>query len=357
MLVVDDTGLADRTGNLEIVRRVGRRFITHAFHDVDGTHSLIRDWPPVMSAVVAWVVASGLPEGYDSEENAARLAGAVDRLRSEESDRFALETAGLTALTQMEWAIRRAIQEGSLSPPGGPLTPEEKAANDEIICRIWQGHERFEEIPDSGRVRAFISAHTPRLFRLYEAVLTRASRDRNLAAARQNPAAWRVPGSLEFLGRLHAAGVKNFFITGSVTSTEERPGGMLEEIQVLGFEVGPGKVIEAIHGSAWDRKRPKDELMRDLLGELGIRGEEVLVVGDGRGEVKAGVEIGAVVLSRLPAEATRLRELHRQLGTHYIVPDYTEPALARLLRMPEQAEGNLGGGRPGRWRSQHGGAA
>ena len=48
----------------------------------------------------------------------------------------------------------------------------------------------------------FLRDHTPRLFKLYEKVLNGACRDRNLELARANPAAWRVPGSLEFLKTL-----------------------------------------------------------------------------------------------------------------------------------------------------------
>ncbi len=335
MIILDDRGLPDRIGDLEIVSRLGRRPITHAFHDVDGTHSLIREWPPVMSAILSWVIANGLPEGYDTGENAADIAARVDSLRTEETDRFAMESAGLAALTQMEWAIRRALQEGAVSPPGGPLDEREAAANAEIIRAIWRGQERFPHIPDSSRVRDFVAAHTPRLFRLYESVLAKASRDRNLAAARKDPAAWRVPGSLEFLERLRAAGVKNYFVTGAVVSSAERPEGMMEEIIALGFKVGPGELVESVQGSDWDRKMPKHEVMGRLLRDLGIRGEQVLVVGDGRSEVQAGVAMGAAVLSRLPRGAGRLRELHRTLGTNYIVPHYREPALEGLLRREE----------------------
>ncbi len=335
MMILDDTNLPDRVGELEVVRRVGRRPISHVFHDIDGTHSLIREWPPVMSALISWVIANGMPEGYDREENAAHIAARIESLRAEETDRFAVESAGLAALTQMEWAIRRALQEGTLSLAGGPLEAEEGGTNAEIIRRIWEGRERYGDLSDSPRVRDFVAAHTPRLFHLYEAVLARASRDRNLAAAREDPAPWRVPGSLAFLRRLHAAGVRNHFVTGSVMSTVQRPEGMLEEVIALGFEVGPGKVIESAHGSDWNRKMPKDEVMGGLLADLGIPGEQVLVVGDGRSEVQAGVAMGAVVLSRLAAEAHRLRELHRGLGTNYIVSDYREPALERLLQMRE----------------------
>lgn len=336
MIFLDDTDLPDRTGELEIVRRVGRRVITHAFHDIDGTHSLIREWPPVMSALVAWVIAHGLPERYDREENAAYIASHIAVLRTQETDRFAVESAGLSALTQMEWAIRRALQEGTLTLEGGPLTAAEQTTNDEIIQRTWAGRERFADLPDAPRAREFAETHAPRLFQLYEAVLAKASRDANLAAARLDPVPWRVAGSLEFLQRLHEAGVRNYFVTGSVMSTAQRPEGMLEEVIALGFAVGPGQVIEAAHGSRWDRKMPKDEVMRELLGGLQISGSQVLVVGDGRSEVQAGVAMGAVVLSRLDREAHRLRELHRELGTNYLAPDYSEPALNRLLREREE---------------------
>jgi phosphoglycolate phosphatase-like HAD superfamily hydrolase len=332
MLILDDTNLPDRTGNLEIVRRLGRRVITHAFHDVDGTHSLIREWPPVMSALVSWVIASGLPDGYDGDANAARLAARIDSLRTDETDRFATESAGVTALTQMEWAIRRALQEGALTLPGKPLSEDEASVNAEVIQRIWDGRERFADLPHSLRLQELVTAHTPRLFHLYETMLSKASRDRNLAAARKDPAAWRVPGSLEFLQRLHAAGVENRFVTGSVMSTDQLPQGMLEEILVLGFEVGPGKLIEAVHGSHWDRKLPKDEVMRDLVQDYQIDSVGLLVIGDGRAEIKAGADLGAAVISRLSADASRQHRIHRHLGAHYIIPDYTEPALSQLPR-------------------------
>ena len=58
MFVIDDTRL-ESGGSFEIVRRAGRREISHVIHDIDGTHSLIRDWPPVMSRVLYEVVSGG----------------------------------------------------------------------------------------------------------------------------------------------------------------------------------------------------------------------------------------------------------------------------------------------------------
>ena len=335
MVILDDSNLSESTDGLEIVRRIGRREITHAIHDVDGTHSLIRNWVPVMSLCLHYAVTSGLPDGFDSEENLRRLVARVGTEPLPETDRFCVESAGMSALTQMEWAIRRGIEEGSITLPGGHLSSAESAVNSEIARRMWDGDERFPDLEQSSRLRAYIENRAPRLFRLYEAVLNRASRDHNLARARQDPEAWRVPGSLDFLQRLHAGGARNYFVTGTVISTDDRPTGMMEEILALGLEVGSGRLVEAVHGSSWDKKMPKDEVMRGLLAELGVAATNVLVVGDGRSEVAAGAQMGAAVMSRLPAEATRQRQLHRELGTNYIVPDYTSPALRQLLHVQE----------------------
>jgi phosphoglycolate phosphatase-like HAD superfamily hydrolase len=106
---------------------------------------------------------------------------------------------------------------------------------------------------------------------------------------------------------------------------------MFEEVQACRFEVGPGKQVEALEGSTWDKKMPKDEVMQELCHRLSISPENVLVVGDGRTEIKAGAEMGAVVMSRLAGDARRLRELHKELGAHYIVEDYTSPVLKALI--------------------------
>ena len=56
-----------------IVNRFSNREIVCAFHDIDGTHSLIRNWPPVMSICLYDVIENGLPENFDNEENEKRL--------------------------------------------------------------------------------------------------------------------------------------------------------------------------------------------------------------------------------------------------------------------------------------------
>jgi phosphoglycolate phosphatase-like HAD superfamily hydrolase len=97
---------------------------------------------------------------------------------------------------------------------------------------------------------------------------------------------------------------------------------MYEEVLGLGFDIGAGKEVEDIYGSTWDEKIPKDEVMRRLVAQLGISGENVLVLGDGRSEISAGAALGAVNISILPETSVRQRELHCTIGTNMILPDF-----------------------------------
>ena len=260
----------------------------------------------------------------------AALSRRVGAEPLEATDRFCVESAGLSALTQMEYGIRRAVELGNIPRDAGvALTPEQRENNSEIVRRIWNGQERFDDIEEPPELLRFIRERTPRLFRLYEALLNRACRDRNTADARRDPEKWRVPGSMEFVDYLHRIGCLNFFVTGAVIYED---GGMFEEVLALGFEIGPGSTVEAMLGSAWDRKIPKDEAMRELCAAHGIDPANVLVLGDGRTEIKAAADMGCVAVSRLPAEADRQREVHIGLGTNYILPDYTDPVLRELIR-------------------------
>lgn len=332
MAIIDDTTLKGITGNLEIINHVGKRKITHVLHDIDGTHSLIREWPPVMSISIHWAMTCGLLDDFDSDEHLERLVTRVGKTPLPETDRFCIESAGLSAITQMEYGIRRAVELGNIPPDAGfSLSEEQKKNNSNVIKRIWNGEERFHDVEEPGELTEFINKMTPRLFKLYEKLLNSACRDKNTADAWKNPERWRVPGSMEFIKNLYEIGCKNYFVTGAVIYEE---GGMYEEVQAVGFEIGPGKIIEALKGSLWDKKLPKDEVIYQLFKELDIDPAKALVIGDGRSEIKAGVDLGCITISRLSPGAKRQRELHIGFGTNYILPDFTNPVLEKMLYKP-----------------------
>lgn len=314
---------AYNTGSPLIIKEFDERDILCAFHDIDGTHSLIREWPPVMSICLYDVIVNGLPEDFDSLENQKRLIDKAGEKPLDETDRFCVESAGLSALTQMEWAIRRSIEEGKIKINCDMQT------NSTIIKKIWEGKEIFDDFPETDEMREFLKEKTPRLFKLYEAVLNGYCRDKNLEKAKNDPESFQVKGSMEFMKYLKDNGVKNYFVTGAVV---EKGMGMHEEVEVLGYEVGEGKLVEDIIGSTWTEKIPKEAVMKKLRKELNIDGKNILVVGDGRAEIFAGVEMGALVVSRLPEEAEFQRKLHVDLGTNIIVKDYLDKDLLEILK-------------------------
>lgn len=296
------------------VKEFDLREIKYAFHDIDGTHSLIRDWPPVMSIVLHYAAENGVPDGYDNDENLKKIIEKTGTEKLPDTDAFCIESAGLSALTQMEWAIRRAIDKGVIE------INCDKDDNRNKIELIRKGVEVFDT-PDTEELTKFLSVHTPRLFKFYEKVLNGYCRDKNLIKAKENPNSFLVKGSIEFMQYLYDNSVKNYFVTGAVV---EKGMGMHEEVTALGFEIGHGKLVEDLIGSTWTEKLPKDVIMAKLREKLGAKGENVLVIGDGRSEIFAGAEMGALNVSRLDKNDEYRRNLHKQLGTHIIVSDFTE---------------------------------
>ncbi len=309
------------TKSPSVIGAFEEREILYAFHDIDGTHSLIRDWPPVMSIVLHYVSEGGVPDGYDSDENLKKIIDLTGTKPLPETDSFCIESAGLSALTQMEWAIRRAIDRGHID------IPCDKEDNRFKIEQIRKGQEIFEK-PDSEELTAFLSIHTPRLFKFYEKVLNGFCRDKNLVLAKEDPDRFIVEGSKEFLAYLHDHGVKNYFVTGAVV---EKGMGMHEEVETLGFEIGEGKLIEDLIGSTWTDKIPKDQIMEKLLVTLGADAKNVLVIGDGRSEISAGVKMGALCISRLEKNDIFRRNLHKDLGTNIVVESYNEEEFKKLM--------------------------
>jgi len=307
---------------IELVRPFASREIVAAFHDIDGTHSLIRDWVPVMTLCCGYVSVHGFPDSLE------KLLF-DDPANYPEAHKFAVESAGLSALTQMEWAIRRALENGVLE-----TVRFDREVNSEIIRRIWNGAERFDDLAEEPEFRCFLAEKTPELFRCYEKLLLVMSRNRNLAEAQCDPEKWRVPGSMEFLSYLANCGVANFFVTGAVVEYDHAGnllGTMYEEISALGYRRNVH--YEMLVGSSWEKKKPKGEIMRQLCREHGFAPENILVVGDGRSEIAAAAEMGSVALSRLDRSALRAREIHRTQGTNLIAERYDRSWVERIFRI------------------------
>jgi phosphoglycolate phosphatase-like HAD superfamily hydrolase len=200
--------------------------------------------------------------------------------------------------------------------------------NSEKINLIWQGKEELDHIPETEQMKKMLLENTPRLFKYYERVLNGYCRDKNLVLARKDPEKFRIKGSFRFLKYLKDNGVKNYFVTGAVV---QKGMGMFEEVETLGYKIGPGEIIEDIIGSTWTDKLPKNVIMNNLLKRYDIKGENTLVVGDGRSEIQAGVEMGSFTISRLSQSMQYQKELHIKMGTNVIVEDFEQEDLYRIL--------------------------
>lgn len=327
MAYIDDSKA--QNSSVEIINPFGKREITHVIHDIDGTHSLIRDWPPVMSVSMHWAMICGLEDGFDSEDNLQKLIEMVGKNPLPETDRVCVEFGGFSALTQLEYGIRRGFQLGNFPRRIAEfITPEFLKINAEIINKMHKGLEVFDDIHEPPEIKTFIKEVGPPLFKLYEKILNGACRDKNTEDAKKNPEKWRVPGSIKFMEHLKSLGCVNYFVTGAVVY---KNGGMLEEVEACGFDVGSGKLVESMRGSSWDKKMPKDDWIKAIIKEENLDPKKVFIVGDGRTEIKVGVEMGAVVLSRLPKDEKLQRKIQIDLGTNIIVQDYTDPALYKMI--------------------------
>jgi hypothetical protein len=71
--------------------------------------------------------------------------------------------------------------------------------------------------------------------------------------------------------------------------------------------------------------------MEKLAAFEGIDGKSLLVIGDGRSEVSAGVKLGALVISRLNQTDLRQREIHKKLHTNIIIDHYNMKELLTFM--------------------------
>ena len=61
----------------------------------------------------------------------------------------------------------------------------------------------------------------------------------------------------------------------------------------------------------------------------------ILVIGDGRSEISAGVKMGALCVSRLEKTDTYRRELHKKLGSNIVLESYLEKDFLALMHLSE----------------------
>jgi phosphoglycolate phosphatase-like HAD superfamily hydrolase len=254
--------------------------IRHALLDFDGTISVLREgWERVMAPLMVEMIAG---EAGDPD-------GSIRR----EVERYVDESTGIQTILQMEWlaeaVARRRGREHARRPE------EYKAVYNERLLRPVG--ERLE--------------------RLERGEVTR--EDLMLA------------GAEGFLRALAARGVILYLASG--TDREY----VVAEAAALGVDgYFRGGIFGAVGAS---REESKARVIRDILEGHDLRGDELLVVGDGPVEIREGRARGAVTVGVASDEVRRRgwnprkRERLVRAGADILIPDFmaVDGLLALLL--------------------------
>ena len=261
---------------IEIHRDIDIGHIGHVVFDFDGTISLIRDgWQNVM---VPMMVDFLLTETDTSETRAALEAivvAFVDRLTGKQT---------IYQMMQLGEEIARR---------GG--TPQEPLA--------------------------YKDAYNRRLLPVVEARIA------GLAAGTLSAEPLRVPMSLEFLQSLRDMGITCYLASGTDVEFVQN------EAELLGVaDFFNGGIFGALREY---QKFSKAMVIQNILSDFGLRGSELLIVGDGYVEIENAKAVGAIAIGVASIEDNVYnmnadkRERLIRAGADIIIPDFRDGA--RLL--------------------------
>lgn len=240
--------------------------IRAAIFDFDGTISTLRcGWEGIMEKVMVDHLSGG---SLDSEQLLSHIRRYID------------ESTGIQTIFQMEWLA------GQVRTLCGrePLDPwEYKDLYNAALMRMVS--ERLEEL-----------------------------------AGGADPSRYLVPGSREYVKLLAQAGVSVYIASG----TDE--GDVRREAELLGIAPFAWEVRGAPHRR---KDCSKEAVIRQIVETGGLSGQELLVVGDGKVEIRLGCGAGAVTvgiasqeLRKEPGMNKRKLQKLQKAGARYIAADF-----------------------------------
>ncbi|GHU74393.1 hypothetical protein AGMMS49992_15720 [Clostridia bacterium] len=239
--------------------------------DFDGTLSTFRcGWESDMHALMTEQIAPGNPESV----------GAL-------VDAYIDQSTGIQTIFQMEWLREQVIERGE----------------NPVVLDAWDYKALYNEM-------------------LMKSV---GGRVEDVIGGRVSPNRYLVAGAKAFLEALRAGGARLFAASGTDDA----------DVKHEAAALGLANYFERIDGAPPLKKDcSKESLIRELIGGQGILGWDVLVVGDGKVEIRLGKEAGARTLGVASDEARggfseRKAERLAQAGADRIVGDFCD--LADLL--------------------------
>lgn len=239
-----------------------------AVFDFDGTISTLRQgWEQVMRPLMREYLD---PDGKDPAI-AARI------------DRYIDESTGIQTVYQMEWLRKQVTALGKSAE-----------ARD-----VWWYKDEYNR-------------------RLMEQVSRRVA---SLEDGRRNPEDYLIAGSREFIRSLAERQIALYVASGTDDAD------VVHEVQVLGLM----DYFSGIAGTPYRKTdSSKEQVIQNLLEKEHLRGGSLLVVGDGKVEIRLGSEAGARTLGAATDEEQRrgVNPVKRQrlvnAGADAIVGDFEE---------------------------------
>lgn len=255
--------------------------VRHALFDFDGTISVIRQgWEKIMIPLMVEMICDGAPPPPGLE---AEVAAYVDR------------STGILTIKQMRW-LEAAVRRYGLAKSPKTAREYKRIYNERLLRPVRQ---RLARIDQGGDQQA---------------------RD-----------ALMIAGARAFLQGLHDRGVDLYLASGTDHVY------VLEEAAALGVADFFG---EHIYGAKDDTEAfTKERIIQRILEDNHLRGEELLVVGDGPVEIRHARARDAVALGvaadevRRQGLAPRKRERLIEAGADLIITDFLhhEQLLSYLL--------------------------
>ena len=257
--------------NIEIHNEVQTGNIRHVVFDFDGTISLIRDgWQNVMVPMMVEFIQSETDTTETHETLESIVVEFVDRLTGKQT-------------------IYQMIQ----------LT-------EEIAKRGGNAKEPL----------FYKDAYNQRLLPIVD------QRIADLADGTLSPDTLRVPMALEFLQTLHEIGVHCYLASGTDVEFVKN------EAELL----GAAKFFSGgIHGALREYKKfSKAMVIQKILTDFGLRGSELLIIGDGYVEIENAKAVGAIAVGVASVEDNIYnmnadkRERLIRVGADIIIPDFRD---------------------------------
>ena len=239
--------------------------------DFDGTISTLRQgWEKIMAPFMVEMITGGTSYP-DSEDIIRDVKGYIE------------ESTGIQTIFQMQWLVKEVRRYGR---------------NPQVHDEWWYKEE-------------------------YNRRLLRIVRERvdALEKGSRSPEDYMIRGAGSFIQALQEKGPALYVASGT------DHGDVAREVGVLGLYDLFTQVAGAPEGRA---DCSKEAVLRMLMEEKGLRGEELLVIGDGKVEIALGIEAGAITIGAATNEVLRhginqtKREKLIRAGAHMIIGDFSD---------------------------------